>query len=50
MAVKVICPNCKGESYTASLQVELPCPYCGKLFAKEEVEEGNGNGKPSREG
>lgn len=31
--IRLECPNCKKDSYTASVSVFRPCPYCGIKFS-----------------
>ncbi len=31
--IRIECPTCKKDSYTASVEVFRPCPYCGNLFS-----------------
>lgn len=31
--IRLECPNCKKDSYTASVNVFRPCPYCGIKFS-----------------
>lgn len=40
MAEKIVCLNCKRESWTASPDVEMLCPYCGKRFVGQDRKEG----------
>ncbi len=31
--IRIECPICKKDSYTASVEIFRPCPYCGNLFS-----------------
>jgi hypothetical protein len=31
--IRLECPNCKKDSYTASVHAFRPCPYCGIKFS-----------------
>ena len=33
MILRLICPRCKKDSYSASADTFKPCPYCGILFS-----------------
>lgn len=33
MILRLICPGCKKDSYSASAEAFKPCPYCGVLFS-----------------
>jgi hypothetical protein len=39
-----VCPSCKKDSYTASVETFRPCPYCGNSFSgKYGPEKRNGH-------
>lgn len=31
--IRLVCPSCKKDSYTASVEIFRPCPYCGIVFS-----------------
>ena len=33
MILRLICPECKKDSYSASAEAFKPCPYCGIVFS-----------------
>ena len=33
MILRLSCPECRKNSYTASVEAFKPCPYCGLLFS-----------------
>lgn len=33
MILRLICPRCNKDSYSASAEIFKPCPYCGILFS-----------------
>lgn len=33
MILRLTCPGCKKDSYSASVEAFKPCPYCGILFS-----------------
>ncbi len=33
MILRLICPQCNKDSYSASAEIFKPCPYCGILFS-----------------
>lgn len=33
MILRLICPHCNKDSYSASADIFKPCPYCGILFS-----------------
>ena len=33
MIVRLTCPECKKDSYSASVETFKPCPYCGVLYS-----------------
>jgi hypothetical protein len=33
LILRLVCPECKKDSYSASVESFKPCPYCGILFS-----------------
>jgi hypothetical protein len=33
LILRLVCPECKKDSYTASVESFKPCPYCGIVFS-----------------
>jgi hypothetical protein len=33
LILRLVCPECKKDSYTASVESFKPCPYCGVVFS-----------------
>jgi hypothetical protein len=33
LILRLICPSCNKDSYSASAEIFKPCPYCGILFS-----------------
>lgn len=33
MILRLTCPECKKDSYSSSVELFKPCPYCGILFS-----------------
>lgn len=33
MILRLTCPECKKDSYSASVEAFKPCPYCGLVFS-----------------
>lgn len=33
MILRLTCPGCRKDSYTASVEVFKPCPFCGIVFS-----------------
>jgi hypothetical protein len=47
--VRLTCPECRKNSYSASVEAFKPCPYCGILFSGKFGSEKRGDDRISRE-
>ena len=47
MILRLICPECKKDSYCASAEVFKPCPYCGIVFSGRFGREKRNEGRSS---
>lgn len=49
MIVRLTCPECRKNSYSASVEAFKPCPYCGILFSGKFGSEQRSDDRISRE-
>jgi hypothetical protein len=49
LILRLVCPECKKDSYSASVESFKPCPYCGILFSGKYGTEKRGVNRDPKE-